>query len=133
MVMEGRDIGSVVFPLASAKIYLEASLEARAERRLRQYRRAAARWSATEVAEEVAARDRYDSERDASPLRIPPDAMVIDNSDLNLASSSRSPASAVRRALAARDPDPDPAATAARTALFRRLRLLRARSGASWI
>ncbi len=84
VVMEGRDIGSVVFPLASAKIYLEASLEARADRRVRQHRRQGLEVQFETVLREVADRDRLDSERDISPLTISPDAVVIDNSNLSL-------------------------------------------------
>ncbi|MFH1845038.1 MAG: (d)CMP kinase [bacterium] len=85
VVMEGRDIGSVVFPLADAKIYLDASLEARVERRFRQYRGKLADISRDEVRDELAARDRQDSERKQSPLIIPPDAMVLDTSQWSLA------------------------------------------------
>lgn len=76
VVMEGRDIGSVVFPDADLKIYLTAGIAERAERR------------ATEFGDEVGGtltdlerRDRYDSERAASPLVVPDDAVVIDNSN----------------------------------------------------
>jgi cytidylate kinase len=82
VVMEGRDIGTVVFPLATAKIYLDASLEARARRRLRQHKRRGVELDPEVVLNEVAERDRKDSERAESPLTIPPDAMVVDNSDM---------------------------------------------------
>ncbi|MBK9303324.1 MAG: (d)CMP kinase [bacterium] len=104
VVMEGRDIGTVVFPLASAKIYLDATLEARAERRLRQHRRRGLSVDRGEVLREVEARDRRDSERAASPLRIPPDAMVIDNSTLTLDDQLEATEAAVRRLLAYRLP-----------------------------
>ena len=104
VVMEGRDIGTVVFPLASAKIYLDATLEARAERRLRQHRRRGLTVDRGEVLREVEARDRRDSERTASPLRIPPDAMVIDNSTLTLDDQLEATEAAVRRQLACRRP-----------------------------
>jgi CMP/dCMP kinase len=104
VVMEGRDIGTVVFPLASAKIYLDATLEARAERRLRQHRRRGLAVDRGEVLREVEARDRRDSERTASPLRIPPDAMVIDNSDLTFEDQLEATEAAVRRLLAYRRP-----------------------------
>ncbi len=104
VVMEGRDIGSVVFPLASAKIYLDATLEARAERRLRQHRRRGLTVERGEVLREVEARDRRDSERAASPLRIPPDAVVIDNSMLSLEDQLEATEAAVRRLLAYRRP-----------------------------
>jgi cytidylate kinase len=85
VVMEGRDIGSVVFPLATAKVYLSASLEARADRRFRQYKQRGREVSREELTRDLAERDRKDSERDASPLEICPDAIVIDSSDMNLA------------------------------------------------
>ncbi len=84
VVMEGRDIGSVVFPLATAKIFLSASLEARVERRYRQYRQRGRDISREELTRDLADRDRQDSEREASPLCISPDAIVVDSSDLSL-------------------------------------------------
>jgi cytidylate kinase len=84
VVMEGRDIGTAVFPLASAKIYLDASLEARVERRLRQYRQRGTAMAAAELQEELADRDRRDSEREESPLSIAPDAVVLDSSNWTL-------------------------------------------------
>lgn len=84
VVMEGRDIGSVVFPLADAKIFLDASLEARTQRRLRQHQRQNAEIDKATLQLEMQERDRKDSERAQSPLTIPPDAVVIDNSDMTL-------------------------------------------------
>lgn len=84
VVMEGRDIGSVVFPLATAKIFLQASLEARVERRLRQFRLRGRELARQDVARDLAARDRLDSEREASPLLVSPDALVVDSSTLNI-------------------------------------------------
>ncbi len=84
VVMEGRDIGSVVFPLATAKIFLSASLEARVERRFRQYQQRGLDVSRQDLQIDLAERDRQDSERQTSPLAISPDAMVIDSSDLTL-------------------------------------------------
>lgn len=84
VVMEGRDIGSVVFPLATAKIFLSASLEARVERRYRQYKQRGQDVSREELTRDLAARDRQDSERATSPLCISPDAIVVDSSDLSL-------------------------------------------------
>ena len=84
VVMEGRDIGSVVFPLATAKIFLEASLESRVDRRLRQFRQRGREVERGELARDLAARDRLDSERETSPLAVSPDAIVVDSSGLNL-------------------------------------------------
>ncbi|MCA1964488.1 MAG: (d)CMP kinase [Prosthecobacter sp.] len=73
LVMEGRDIGSVVFPESPAKFYIDASEEVRAARRRAQGHQ-----------DQVAERDRLDSTRTTSPLVIPDGAMVIDNSHLTL-------------------------------------------------
>jgi CMP/dCMP kinase len=106
VVMEGRDIGSVVFPLASAKIYLDATLAARAERRLRQHRKRGVAISLDEVMHEVAERDRRDSSRTESPLTISPDAMVIDNSTMTLQEQLEVTTEAVLRILDEKRPDP---------------------------
>lgn len=84
VVMEGRDIGSVVFPLATAKIYLHASLEARALRRHKQNQQRGLTSSIEELKGDLAERDRLDSSREVSPLTISPDAIVIDSSEMNL-------------------------------------------------
>ena len=84
VVMEGRDIGSVVFPLATAKIFLQASLAARVDRRVRQFRQRGRDVDPDAVRRDLAARDRLDSERDTSPLVVSPDAVIVDSSDLNL-------------------------------------------------
>jgi cytidylate kinase len=73
LVMEGRDIGTHVFPDAQFKFYLNASLTERARRR-----------AAEGSAENIAARDEHDTRRTAAPLKIAPDAIVIDNSQLSV-------------------------------------------------
>jgi len=73
LVMEGRDIGSVVFPDTPYKFYIDASPEVRLCRRAAQGQR-----------DEIAARDRADSSRRASPLTIAEDACVIDSSNLTI-------------------------------------------------
>ena len=73
VVMEGRDIGSVVFPETPFKFYIDASPEVRVQRRLAEGQR-----------DEIAARDRADSSRAASPLVVAPDAAVIDTSSLTI-------------------------------------------------
>jgi cytidylate kinase len=78
-VVEGRDIGSVVFPEATVKIYLDARPEVRARRRADQ--------TGTEQADvlaELIARDERDSTREASPLVIPEGAVIIDTSDMTV-------------------------------------------------
>ena len=73
IVMEGRDIGSVVFPETPYKFYIDASLEVRALRRARQG-----------LADSISARDKFDSTRRTSPLIIAEDAHVIDSSNLTV-------------------------------------------------
>ena len=73
VVMEGRDIGSVVFPDTPFKFYIDASPEIRSHRR-----------AAQGQTDRIAARDRADSSRSASPLTIAPDAVVIDSSQLSI-------------------------------------------------
>ena len=73
LVMEGRDIGSVVFPDTPYKFYIDASPEVRLRRR-----------AAEGLRDEIAARDRADSNRRASPLIIAEDALVIDSSNLTI-------------------------------------------------
>jgi cytidylate kinase len=77
VIMEGRDIGTVVFPNADVKIFLDADEAVRAERRLLQ--NAAAAESAQQVKAELADRDRRDQTRAASPLIAAPDAVHIDS------------------------------------------------------
>jgi cytidylate kinase len=85
VVMEGRDIGSVVFPLAQVKIFLDASLEARVERRVRQYRKSGLEMAQDRIRSELIRRDQQDSDRAESPLTIAPDAVVLDTSNWQLA------------------------------------------------
>ncbi len=84
VVMEGRDIGSVVFPLATAKIFLHASLESRVDRRFKQNQQRGHQVSREELTVDLAQRDKKDSERATSPLVISPDAQVIDSSQMTL-------------------------------------------------
>ncbi len=81
-VVEGRDIGTVVFPDAPVKIYLTANPLVRAMRRSGDAE--ASGKSVEEIAEEIAARDHADSTRKTSPLRPAEDALVIDTSDLTI-------------------------------------------------
>lgn len=84
VVMAGRDIGTVVFPDADHKFFLTASLEERMRRRAAQYGRRGERADEAAMLRDVAARDRYDSERTVAPLRPAPDAEVIDTDGLTL-------------------------------------------------
>jgi CMP/dCMP kinase len=78
VVMEGRDIGTVVFPNAELKIYLTASADVRAARRLGDLRQRGEPATLEEVLEEVRERDRRDRQREASPLALAPDAVLVD-------------------------------------------------------
>jgi len=82
VVMEGRDIGTVVFPQAELKIFLDASPEMRAQRRYQQQREQGIESSLEKTREEVAARDQRDAARDASPLTQAPDAVYLDTTAL---------------------------------------------------
>ena len=82
VVVEGRDIGTVVLPEATVKIYLTAAPEVRADRRAGQLGLTAAAEIA-DLAEELRRRDEYDSSRADSPLRPAADAIVVDSTDLD--------------------------------------------------
>ena len=91
LVMEGRDIGTNVFPDTDFKFYLDANLKERSQRRLEQG-----------VQENLAARDERDSQRAAAPLMIPLGAMMIDNSGETPEQTSNRIIAEVERRLAAR-------------------------------
>lgn len=82
VVMEGRDIGTVVFPDADLKFYMEADAHIRAQRRAAELRARGEQVSEDALREEMLLRDRRDSERTHSPLRRADDAWVINTSDL---------------------------------------------------
>ena len=82
VVAEGRDIGTVVFPDAQVKIYLDASIEERARRRCHELRTAGREVSLAETISEMKERDARDSERDIAPLRKADDAFALDSSGL---------------------------------------------------
>jgi len=84
VVMEGRDIGTNVFPQAQIKIYLDASVEVRAARRLADLAVKGERKSIEEVAREIRERDLRDSTRGEAPLRQAPDAVLIDTTEMSL-------------------------------------------------
>jgi CMP/dCMP kinase len=79
VVMEGRDIGSVVFPDAELKIFLTASPEVRAERRWREHQEKGDVIDLARTLEEIRERDRRDQERESSPLVRAADAVVVDS------------------------------------------------------
>lgn len=84
VVMEGRDIGSVVFPDAEVKIFLDASPEERARRRYRELVGRGLRVSEAEVRGDIEARDHRDTTREAAPLREPQGAVRIDSTNLDV-------------------------------------------------
>ncbi len=79
VVMEGRDIGTVVFPDAHLKIFLTASPEIRAERRWREHQQKGDSIDLARTLEEIHERDRRDSQRATSPLRQASDAVLVDS------------------------------------------------------
>lgn len=84
IVMEGRDITTVVFPDADLKVYLTASLSERAKRRHKELVESGIEISYEEVLRSIEARDKNDMQKEMGALKIAEDAMVIDNTDLNL-------------------------------------------------
>ena len=77
LIIEGRDMGSVVFPDADLKIYLDADIEVRAKRRLKQS-------NESETLQDIKIRDQNDLNREESPLTIPDNALYIDNTSIDM-------------------------------------------------
>jgi cytidylate kinase len=89
VVMEGRDIGTVVFPSAELKIFLEACPEVRAERRWKEHQEKGDTLNIFQVLEEVRERDRRDRERKVSPLVRAADAVLVDNTAMDVEETAR--------------------------------------------
>jgi CMP/dCMP kinase len=89
IVMEGRDIGTVVFPAAELKIFLEAVPEVRAERRWKEHQEKGHHLLLKDVVEEVYERDRRDRERKVSPLVRATDAVLVDNTAMGIEETAR--------------------------------------------
>jgi len=85
VVMDGRDIGTVVFPDAELKIFLIASIEERAHRRLLELEAQGIATNYDEIYNAIAKRDEYDSTRALSPLKKAPDAIELDTTNLTIA------------------------------------------------
>lgn len=100
VVMVGRDIGTVVLPDASLKIYLDATVEERARRRYMENLQRGQECTYEDVLRDMRRRDKIDSERDAAPLRPADDAVIIDTTDLTVAQVIR----LIKRLLRERDP-----------------------------
>lgn len=84
VVMDGRDIGTVVFPDAELKLFMTAPAEVRAQRRYKELLEKGEKVSYQEVLDNVINRDYIDSHREASPLQKAPDAIEFDNSDMGI-------------------------------------------------
>ena len=89
VVMEGRDIGTVVFPNAELKIFLEATPEARAERRWKEHLEKGETLTVEQVLDEVHERDKRDTERKVSPLLRASDAVLVDNTAMDVEETAR--------------------------------------------
>lgn len=84
VVMDGRDIGTVVFPNAELKIFMNASAQERAQRRYKELSERGDKVKFEDVLKNIQERDHIDTTREDSPLRKAADAIEIDNSDMNL-------------------------------------------------
>jgi cytidylate kinase len=83
-VLDGRDIGTVIAPGADAKLFVTASAEVRAERRLRELVERGMKAHYEDVLADIHSRDERDSKRDVAPLKQAPDAIVLDTSELDI-------------------------------------------------
>ena len=99
VIMDGRDIGTVVLPNADLKIFLTASAEARAERRLKELLEKGVATTFEEVLSDMIARDEQDSSRDAAPLKAAEDSVLVDTSDIGFEESLQLLRSIVRERL----------------------------------
>ena len=84
VIMDGRDIGTVVLPDANVKIYLTASVECRATRRYKELLGRGVDANYDEIAADIAKRDEQDMNREVAPLRQAEDAVLVDSSDMNI-------------------------------------------------
>ena len=91
VIMDGRDIGTVVLPQADLKIFLTASVEERARRRCRELQARGAQVDLATIQAEIAQRDYADSHRSAAPLRKAADAVVVDTSQIDREESLAAP------------------------------------------
>ena len=83
IVMDGRDIGTVVFPAAELKIFMTASPEIRAQRRFQELKEKGQEVDFDSILQNVEGRDEIDSNREVSPLKKADDALILDNSNLS--------------------------------------------------
>ncbi|MCL1835041.1 MAG: (d)CMP kinase [Oscillospiraceae bacterium] len=87
VIMDGRDIGTVIMPKAGLKVFLTAEPEVRARRRYLELREKGIGTTPEKVLEEMAQRDKNDSERDVAPLRAADDAVILDTTNMDLGES----------------------------------------------
>jgi CMP/dCMP kinase len=101
-ILDGRDIGSVVYPAAELKLFVTASAEERAQRRVEELRQQGAAAIFEDVLQDLRERDARDIERRAAPLSAAPDATVIDTTTLDADAVFESVSSLIARAIALR-------------------------------
>jgi len=104
VVCEGRDIGTVVFPDAQVKIFMVADVDVRAARRLRELGERQMNADKNEVMQNIKFRDKYDSEREHSPLRRAEDAIVVDTTNLTIEEEIEQVKAIVEKHLPASEP-----------------------------
>ena len=103
-VLDGRDIGTVVCPDAAVKLFINASVDVRAERRVKELRQRGAAAIYQDVLQDMKERDARDSSRRVAPLAVAPDAIVIDTTRLDADQAFDRASDIVARALAAGSP-----------------------------
>lgn len=103
-VLDGRDIGTVVFPDAPVKLFVTASVEARARRRFEELRARGVATDPETVEAELRRRDMQDAKRRAAPLRAAPDALLLDTTTLDIEAAFRAALGLARERLAALEP-----------------------------
>ena len=96
VVMDGRDIGTVIMPDADVKLFLVASAEARAKRRYLEMQEKGVQYSYEQIYKETVERDRADSGRDIAPLVAAEDAVLLDNSEMTLEETLETALSIIR-------------------------------------
>jgi cytidylate kinase len=101
-VLDGRDIGTVIFPDAEVKIFVTATAEVRAQRRAAEFARAGNRLSEAEVLADIRRRDERDTSRAAAPLKAAPDAHLLDTTHLDIDAAFRAAVAIVEAVRAGR-------------------------------
>lgn len=84
LVAEGRDTTTVVFPQATLKVYLDCDIKERAKRRMLELQAKGIQTTLQEQIHELSSRDKIDSQREASPLKLDPEAIIVDTTDLTI-------------------------------------------------